>query len=206
MELHIYNIEGKDTGRKIKLSEEVFGIEPNEHCVYLDVKQYLANQRQGTHKAKERSEVSYSTKKIVKQKGSGGARHGSIKAGIFVGGGRMFGPRPRDYGFKLNQKTKEVARKSALSAKVKENAITIIEDFNLDEPKTKAYLNILSSLSIDSKKSLFIVGEYNKNIALSGRNLPKSKVRVATELNTYDLVNNEVIVLSESAVKKLNDL
>lgn len=206
MEISVYNIQGKATSKIVTLSDEVFGIEPNEHTVYLDVKQYLANQRQGTHKSKEKSEVNYSTRKIVKQKGSGGARHGSIKANIFVGGGRVFGPRPRDYSFKLNKKVKDLARKSVLSAKVKDNTLLVVEDFNFDVPKTKSYLEFLGAFSLLNKRMLLILPEINKNIILSSRNIQKVKVTTVNNLNTYDLVNNDMVLMLEGSVKKLNEL
>lgn len=206
MELNVFNLEGKDTGSKVKLNDLVFGVEPNEHAVYLDVKHFLAAQRQGTHKAKERSEVSGSTKKLFKQKGTGGARHGSIKAGTYVGGARIFGPKPRDYSFKINAKTKELARKSVLSSKVKDKLVTVLEDFDFDAPKTKSYINILKALQLDGKKTLMILPEYNKNVVLSGRNLPNSKVISVSGMNTYELLNSEVIILSKSAVENLNNI
>lgn len=206
MELSIFNVQGQATGKKVELSKEVFGIEPNEHAVYLDVKQYLANQRQGTHKTKERPEVNYSTRKMLKQKGTGGARHGSRKANIYVGGARVFGPRPRDYSFKLNKKLKDLARKSILSAKATDSQITVVEDFSFDAPKTKAYINLLSALSLADKKTILILSEIDKNVILSGRNIPKTKITTASNINTYDLINSDIILLAESAVKKLNEL
>jgi large subunit ribosomal protein L4 len=206
MELSVYNIKGEDTGKKAVLSEEVFGIEPNQHVVYLDVKQHLANRRQGTHKSKERAEVSYSTKKIKKQKGTGGARAGSIKSPLFVGGGRVFGPRPRDYHFKLNKKVKALARRSALSAKAQANSISVLEDFSFDAPKTKQYLSVLSALSLTGKKTLLILSSQDKNVYLSGRNVPKTEIRTADEVNTYDLLNADVLLISETAVSKLENL
>jgi large subunit ribosomal protein L4 len=206
MEISVYDISGKPTSKKVKLSDEIFGITPNEHTVYLDVKQYLANQRQGTHKSKEKSEVNYSTKKIVKQKGSGGARHGSIKANIFVGGGRVFGPRPRDYSFKLNKKVKDLARKSVLSSKVADKALTVVEDFTFEAPRTKSYLEMLTAFSLQNKKTLLVLPEVNKNVILSGRNIENTKITTVSSLNTYDLVNNDVVLLSEGSVKKLNEL
>jgi large subunit ribosomal protein L4 len=200
MELAVLNITGKETGRKISLNDNIYGAEPNDHAIYLDVKQYLANQRQGTHKAKERNEVSGTTKKLKKQKGTGGARAGSMKSPVFVGGGRVFGPRPRDYSFKLNKKLKRLARVSALTYKAKENSILIVEDFNLDAPKTRQYSEILSSLNIGGKKTLVVLSESNKNIYLSSRNLTRSKVVTASELNTYDILNAQNVVLLESSV------
>ena len=206
MELSVLNIKGQATGKTVSLSDEVFGIEPNEHVVYLDVKQYLANQRQGTHKSKERAEVSYSTRKIKRQKGTGGARAGSIKSPVFVGGGRVFGPRPRDYSFKLNKKVKALARKSVLSQKAKANGISVVEDFTFDAPKTKQYLSFLSALSLTGKKTLLILPEYNNNVYLSGRNIPNTNITTAGDVNTYDLINAEVLLISETAVSKLENL
>lgn len=206
MELSVLNIKGQDSGRKVTLADAVFGIEPNEHVVYLDVKQYLANQRQGTHKSKERAEVRYSTKKIKRQKGTGGARAGSIKSPVFVGGGRVFGPRPRDYGFKLNKKVKVLARKSVLSSKAQENAISVIEAFSFDAPKTQSYLSILQALSFADTKTLLILGDLDKNVYLSSRNLPKARVITADSVNTYDLINADRVIISESALPKIETL
>jgi len=206
MELSVINIKGKDTGRKVVLNDSIFKIEPNDHAIYLDVKLYLANQRQGTHKAKERAEVSYSTKKIKKQKGTGGARAGSRKAPTFVGGGRIFGPRPRDYGFKVNKKLKVLARKSALTYKAKDNNIAVVENFNIEAPKTKDFIDILNKLSLQDKKTLMVLGEKNSNIHLSSRNLRRSKVITADELNTYDVLHADNIVLLENSVKKIDEL
>lgn len=206
MELSVLNIEGKDSGRKVTLPEEIFGIEPNEHVVYLDVKHYLARQRQGTHKAKERGEVNYSTRKIKRQKGTGGARAGSIKSPVFVGGGRIFGPRPRDYGFKLNKKVKGLARRSVLSARAKENAISVLEAFTFEQPKTKSYLSLLNALSLNGKKTLLILEGQNKNVYLSGRNLPKTKIITADSVNTYDLINAERLIITETALPKIETL
>lgn len=206
MEVSIINNTGKDTGRKVELSDSIFGIEPNDHAIYLDVKQYLANQRQGTHKSKERAEISGSTRKIKKQKGTGTARAGSIKSPVFRGGGRAFGPRPRDYGFKLNKKVKALARRSALAYKVKDNSIAVIEDFTFDAPKTKEYLNILNGLSLSNKKTLLVLGESNKNIVLSSRNVRNAKVITADTLSTYDLLHADNILLSESSVQKIENL
>lgn len=189
MELSVYKIDGTESGKKVTLDSGIFGIEPNDHAIYLDVKQYLANQRQGTHKTKEKWEVAYSTKKVIRQKGSGGARHGSIKANIYVGGGRVFGPRPRDYSFKLNKKLKQLARFSALSYKVKEQALTIVENFNLETPKTKDFIKIINGLKVNSRKVLFVLPENMNNIYLSSRNLENVKVITVNELNTYDVVN-----------------
>jgi len=200
MELSILSIAGAETGKKVKLSAEIFGIEPNDHAIYLDVKQYLANQRQGTHKAKERAEINRTTKKAFRQKGTGGARRGSYKSPLVRGGGRVFGPRPRDYSFKLNKKLKTLARLSALSYKAKENNITVLENFNMDKPRTKDYTAILANLKMDNQKVLLVIPGVNKNIYLSARNLPKNKVVVAAELNTYDVLNAQKIVLVEGSV------
>ena len=203
MELAILNTEGKETGKKIKLKNSIFGVEPNDHAIYLDVKQYLANGRQGTHKAKERNEVSYSTRKIKRQKGTGGARAGSLKSPVFRHGGRIFGPTPRDYGFKLNKKVKLLARRSALTYKVKADAICVVEDFSLEAPKTKDFLNLLNSLKISDKKSLVILNEPNKNIYLSSRNLQDSKVVTLSELSTYEIMNASQLVFVESSLNNL---
>ncbi len=205
MELSVLNIEGKETGRKVTLNEQIFGIEPNDHAIYLDVKQYLANQRQGTHKSKERGEVSGSTRKIKKQKGTGGARAGSIKSPTIRGGGRIFGPRPRNYGFKLNKKVKELARKSALTYKASENSILVLEDFNMEAPKTKQMLAIKSNLQIADKKSLFVLPVENNNIYLSSRNLQDVSVVIASELNTYQILNAKTIILLEGSVQKIEE-
>lgn len=201
MEVAVLNINGKETGRKINLSDAVFGVEPNNHAVYLDVKQYLANQRQGTHKAKERAEIAGSTRKIKKQKGTGTARAGSIKSPVFVGGGRVFGPRPKDYTQKLTKSLKKVARRSALSLKAKEQSITVLEDFNFETPSTKEFSNVLKALGLDSKKTLFVLGESNKNVYLSSRNLKSSEVINSSELNTYKVVNANNIVFLEGALE-----
>ena len=206
MELSVFNKEGKDTGRKVVLNDAVFGIEPNNHVVYLAVKQYLADQRQGTHKSKERSEISGSTRKLGRQKGGGGARRGDINSPVLVGGGRIFGPVPRDYGFKLNKKVKALARKSVLSAKAAENAIVVVEDFNLEAPSTKAFVNVVKNLQIDGKKSLFVLKSQNKNVLLSARNLKKVNVLEASSLNTYAVLNSNALVISESAVESVNNL
>ena len=200
MEIAIVNIKGKETGRKAKLDPSVFGVEPNNHAIYLDVKQHLANKRQGTHKSKERAEIVGSTRKIKKQKGTGTARAGSIKNPLFRGGGRVFGPSPRDYSQKINKKVKRLARKSALSIKAKDKAIIVLEDFKLSEPKTSSFLNVLKALNIDDKKSLLVLGEQNKNVYLSSRNLKNSKVVTNSELNTYKITNATNLVLSESAI------
>ena len=201
MKVAVLDINGKDTGRKADLSNDVFAIEPNNHAVYLDVKQYLANQRQGTHKAKERAEIVGSTRKIKKQKGTGTARAGSIKSGVFKGGGRIFGPRPRNYGFKLNENVKRLARKSALTIKAQEKAITVLEDFNFEAPKTKEYTAVLKALNLESKKSLFVLGAPNNNVYLSSRNLKGSEVITNSELSTYKILNANQVVLLESAVE-----
>ena len=205
MELSVLNIIGEDTGRKIALSDAVFGAEPNQHAMYLDVKQYLANQRQGTHKSKERNEVAGSTKKIKKQKGTGGARAGSIKSPLFVGGGRVFGPKPRNYSFKLNKKLKSVARVSALSLLARDNKVALLESFSLESPKTKDFLNILSNIK-STGKTLFVIPTADQNIVLSGRNIPKVKVATASDLNTYDLLNAERVILVEESVNIIENL
>ena len=201
MGVAVLDITGKDTGRKVELSKEVFGVEPNDHAIYLDVKQYLANQRQGTHKAKERAEIAGSTRKIKKQKGTGTARAGSIKSPVFRGGGRIFGPRPRSYSFKLNKNLKRLARKSALSIQANDNNIVVIEDFNFEAPKTKSFIDVLKALDIDSKKSLFVLGEESKNVYLSSRNLKSSKVVDASGVNTYNVLNASKVVISESSLE-----
>ena len=203
MKVAVLDLNGKDTGRKADLSNDVFAIEPNNHAVYLDVKQYLANQRQGTHKAKERAEITGSTRKIKKQKGTGTARAGSIKSGLFKGGGRMFGPRPRDYGFKLNKNVKRLARKSALTIKASEKSITVLEDFTFDSPKTKNFTAVLKSLNLESKKSLFVLGGSNNNVYLSSRNLKGSEVLIDSEISTYKILNANQVVLFESALKNI---
>ena len=203
MKVAVLDINGKDTGRKVELSKEVFGIEPNDHAIYLDVKQYLANQRQGTHKSKERAEVNRTTKKHHKQKGTGGARAGSLKSPIQRGGGTVFGPRPRNYGFKLNKKVKQLARKSALSMKVKSENLKVVENFTFEVPKTTSFINVMAALGLDKKKSLFIVGDYDKNLYLSSRNLQGVKVVNSSEISTYDIMNASEVVLSEGAVEKI---
>lgn len=203
MKVNVKNIKGEDTGNSVELSEEIFGVEPNDHAIYLDVKQYLANQRQGTHKAKERAEITGSTKKIKRQKGTGTARAGSIKSPIFRGGGRVFGPRPRDYGFKLNRKLKKLARKSALTYKAKNEKITVLEAVQMDTPKTKAFLDVLQSLSVQNEKCLLVVEEVNRNVYLSVRNIPNAKVITADKLNTYDIMNATHLLLSEKAVDQI---
>ena len=203
MEIAIVNIEGKETGRKAKLDPSVFGVEPNNHAIYLDVKQHLANKRQGTHKSKERAEIVGSTRKIKKQKGTGTARAGSIKNPLFRGGGRVFGPSPRDYSQKVNKKVKRLARKSALSIKAKDKSIIVLEDFQLSEPKTSSYIKVLKALNLDGEKSLLVLGEKNKNVYLSSRNLKNSQVITNSELNTYKITNAGNLVLSESAIADL---
>jgi large subunit ribosomal protein L4 len=203
MKVAVLDLNGKDTGRKADLSNDVFAVEPNNHAVYLDVKQYLANQRQGTHKSKERAEISGSTRKIKKQKGTGTARAGSIKSGVFRGGGRMFGPRPRNYSFKLNKNVKRLARKSAFTIKASEKSITVIEDFTFDSPKTKNFTAVLKALNLDSKKSLFVLGGSNNNVYLSSRNLKSSEVLIDSEISTYKILNANQVVLFESALKNI---
>jgi large subunit ribosomal protein L4 len=205
MEVKVLDIKGKDTGRKVKLSDSVFGIEPNKHAVYLDVKQYLANQRQGTHKAKERAEVAGSTRKIKKQKGTGTARAGSAKTPLFKGGGTVFGPRPRSYSFKLNKGLKRLARKSALSLKAKEANLVVVEDFTFETPNTKNFLAVLSALGLENKKSLFVLGESNKNVYLSSRNLKASNVVTSSELSTYAILNANNLVLLEGSLEGIED-
>jgi len=206
MKIAVLDYKGKDTGRKVDLSKDVYGIEPNNHSLYLDVKQYLANQRQGTHKAKERADITGSTRKIKKQKGTGTARAGSIKSGVFRGGGRMFGPRPRDYRFKLNKNLKRLARKTALSLKASSKAITVVEDFDFETIKTKNFTSVLKALNLESKKSLFVFGASNKNVYLSSRNLRNSKVITNSELNTYKITNAGSLILSESAIVELESI
>ncbi|EMY80406.1 50S ribosomal protein L4 [Psychroflexus gondwanensis] len=205
MKVSVLDIKGKETGREVELSEAVFGLEPNDHVVYLDVKQHLANKRQGTHKAKERAEIVGSTRKIKKQKGTGTARAGSIKSPIFRGGGRVFGPRPRDYHFKLNKKLKRLARKTVLSQKLKNNQLMIVEDFGFEAPKTKEFLNLLDNLNIRDKKSLIVLDESNKNVYLSSRNLKTAKVVNVSELNTYNIMNSNVLLISESRLEELQN-
>lgn len=205
MELKVLNIEGKETGNKVTLSDAIFGIEPNDHAIYLDVKQFLANQRQGTHKSKQRNEVSGSTRKLHKQKGTGGSRKGSIKSPVFRGGGRIFGPQPRDYSFKLNKKMKALARMSALSYKAKNNDIVILEDFSFETPKTKNFINLVSNLKLSGTKALMVTANLDENVFLSSRNLQKSKVITASDINTYDLLNADKLVLTASSVKSIED-
>jgi large subunit ribosomal protein L4 len=206
MELAIYNKEGQDTGRKAVLNDAVFAIDANEHAVYLDVKQYLANQRQGTHKSKERSEVSGSTRKLHKQKGGGGSRIGDINSPVLVGGGRVFGPRPRDYRFKLNQKTKLLARKSALTVKAQDNQIIVVEDFTFDTAKTKEFVNFAKNLKVDGKKVLVVLADQNNNVYLSSRNVPGARLMRAVDINTYAVLNNNAIILTESSLAVINNL
>lgn len=206
MEVSVLNINGQETGRKVTLNESIFGITPNDHVLYLDVKQYLANQRQGTAKSKERSEISGSTRKLGRQKGGGGARRGDINSPLLVGGGRVFGPKPRDYRFKLNKKVKTLARKSALSYKAQESAIIILEDFNLEAPKTKEFVNVVKNLKIDSKKVLLLLPEVNKNVYLSARNLQRSEVMLASTLNAYKVLNADILVFTEKSLQVVDGL
>ncbi|MBP8790124.1 MAG: 50S ribosomal protein L4 [Breznakibacter sp.] len=206
MELNVVNIQGKETGRKVILPEAIFGIEPSDHAIYLDVKQFLANNRQGTHKSKERNEVAGSTRKIKKQKGTGGARAGSLKSPVFVGGGRIFGPRPRNYTFKLNKKLKQLARKSALAYKAIENSIVVVEDFSFEAPKTKEFLSIRKNLNLDGKRSLLVMAQDNANIYLSSRNIPQSEVTTVADLNTYSILKAKSLVLFESSVQEFGNL
>jgi large subunit ribosomal protein L4 len=206
MEVSVLNINGQETGRKVALNDAIFGIEPNDHVIYLDVKQYLANQRQGTAKAKERSEHTGSTRKLGRQKGGGGARRGDINSPLLKGGGRVFGPQPRDYGFKLNKKVKVLARKSALSYKAQENAIIVVEDFNLEAPKTKDFVNITKNLKVDGKKTLVVLPGINKNVYLSARNIEKAEVMSADQLNTYKVLNADVLVVAESSLKTIDNI
>ena len=206
MELAIYNIKGEDTGRKAELNDQVFAVDANEHAVYLDVKQYLANQRQGTHKSKERSEVSGSTRKLHKQKGGGGARIGDINSPLLVGGGRVFGPRPRDYRFKLNKKVKQLARKSALTYKVQDNQIKIVEDFDFVAPKTKDFVNFAKNLQAEGKKILVVLPSQNKNVYLSARNVPNAQIITACDVNTYAIMNSSAIILTEGSLDVINKL
>jgi len=206
MEVAIVKYSGEKSGKKAKLSDEVFGIEPNDHAIYLDVKSFLANQRQGTHKSKQRNEISGSSKKIKKQKGTGGARAGNIKNPQFKGGGRVFGPEPRDYSFKLNKKVKALARKSALTYKAKDNAIAVLEDFNFETPKTNQYIKMLSALSLADKKTLLVLPEKNKNVILAGRNIKNAKVTTAEQINTYVVMNADNVIFIESSVSKVETL
>jgi large subunit ribosomal protein L4 len=206
METKIFDIKGKETSKKVNLNDSVFGIEPNDHAIYLDVKLYLANQRQGTSKSKERNEVSGTTKKFKRQKGTGGARAGSMKSPVFVGGGRVFGPKPRDYSFKLNKKLKDLARCSALSYKVKNNAFKVVEDFGFDTPKTKEFAEILKNFNMADKKTLVVLADQNKNVYLSSRNLSHSKVVTASQLNTYDVLNAKNVLFMEGSIKQIDNL
>ena len=206
MELSVYNIKGEDTGKKVVLDDSIFAIEPNDHAIYLDVKQYMANQRQGTHKAKERSELSGSTRKLIRQKGSGGARRGDINSPLLSGGARVFGPRPRNYSFKLNKKLKALARSSALSYKAKNNEIIVVEDFNFDAPKTKAFKAISAALKVGEKKVLYVLPEANKNVYLSARNLPNTNLILANLINTYTVLASKNLVLTERSVAVVNEL
>ena len=203
MEINVLDINGQETGRKVTLNESIFGIEPNDHVLYLDVKQYLANQRQGTHKAKERSEHAGSTRKLGRQKGGGGARHGDINSPLLRGGGRVLGPRPRDYRFKLNKKVKVLARKSALSYKAQENAIIVVEDFNFEAPKTKDFIKVAKNLKVEGKKLLMVLPEANKNVYLSARNLQRSEIALAAQLNSYKVLNADVMVITENSLKAI---
>ena len=204
MEINVLNINGQETGRKVTLNESIFGIEPNDHVLYLDVKQYMANQRQGNAKSKERSEISGSTRKLGRQKGGGGARHGDINSPLLRGGGRVFGPKPRDYSFKLNKKVKELARKSALSYKAQENAIIVIEDFNFETPKTKEFVNIAKNLKVDGKKLLLVLPGAQKNVYLSARNLQKAECIIAANVNTYKVLNADVMIVTEKSLEAID--
>ena len=206
MEINVLNIKGENTGRKVTLNESIFGIEPNDHVLYLDVKRYMAAQRQGTAKAKERSEHAGSTRKLGRQKGGGGARRGDINSPVLVGGGRVFGPKPRDYSFKLNLKVKALARKSALSYKAQENAIVVVEDFNFDAPKTKDFVNITKNLKVDGKKLLLVLPEVNKNVYLSARNLQGTEVVLASTINSYKVLNADVLVMTENSLKTIDEI
>ena len=206
MEVSVLNINGQETGRKVTLNESIFGIEPNDHVLYLDVKQYLANQRQGTAKSKERSEHAGSTRKLGRQKGGGGARRGDINSPVLVGGGRVFGPKPRDYRFKLNKKVKSLARKSALSYKAQENAIVVVEDFTFEAPKTKEFVNVAKNLKVDGRKTLLVLPEVNKNVYLSARNLQRTEIMTASALNTYKVLNADVLVVTENSLKAIDGI
>lgn len=205
MELSVYNIKGEDTGRKVTLSDAIFGIEPNDHAIYLAVKQFMANKRQGTHKSKERSEVSGSTRKLIRQKGGGGARRGDINSPVLVGGGRVFGPKPRDYWFKLNKKVKDLARNSALSYKAQENAIVVVEDFSFEAPKTKEFVDIVNNLKISDKKLLLVLPAADKNVFLSARNIKRANVIIASALNTYKVLEADTLVITESSLKSIDN-
>lgn len=206
MEVSVLNIKGQETGRKVTLNEAIFGIEPNDHVLYLDVKQYLAAQRQGTAKTKERSELSGSTRKLGRQKGGGGARRGDINSPVLVGGARVFGPKPRNYGFKLNKKVKVLARKSALSYKVQDNAIIVVEDLKFEAPKTKEFVNFAKNIKVEGKKTLVLLSEVNKNVYLSARNIQGTEVMIATSLNTYKVLNADIVVIAESALKAIDGI
>jgi len=206
MEVSVKKINGQETGRKVALNDAVFGIEPNDHVIYLDVKQYMANQRQGNAKSKERSEMSGSTRKLGRQKGGGGARHGDINSPVLVGGGRVFGPKPRDYSFKLNKKVKILARKSALSYKAQENSVVVVEDFTMDAPKTKEFVNIAKNLKVDGKKVLLVLPDANKNVYLSARNLQRAEVLEARNINTYKVLNADVLVVTENSLKAIDEI
>ena len=206
MDINVLDIKGQETGRKVTLNENIFGIEPNDHVLYLAVKQYLADQRQGTAKSKERSEHAGSTRKLGRQKGGGGARRGDINSPVLVGGGRVFGPKPRDYSFKLNKKVKVLARKSALAYKAQDNAIVVVEDFNLDAPKTKDFVNIAKNLKVDSKKVLLVLPEVEKNVYLSARNLQKAEVMTAAQVNSYKVLNADVLVVTENSLKVIDGI
>ena len=206
MEVSVFNINGQETGRKATLNEAIFAIEPNDHVLYLNVKQYLANQRQGTAKSKERSELSGSTRKLIRQKGSGGARRGDINSPVLVGGARVFGPKPRDYSFKLNKKVKVLARKSALSYKAKENAIIVVEDFTMDAPKTKDFINITKNLKVEGKKLLLVLPNIDKNVYLSARNLQRTNVMLASAINTYKILDADVLVITENSLKTIDEI
>ena len=206
MEVNVLNIKGEETGKKVTLNDAIFAIEPNDHAIYLDVKQYMANQRQGTAKSKERSEVSGSTRKLGRQKGGGGARHGDINSPVLVGGGRVFGPTPRDYGFKLNKKVKALARKSALSYKAQANAILVVEDFNFEAPKTKEFVAMSNNLKVADKKLLVVLPEANKNVYLSARNIQRADVAIASAINTYKVLNADALVVTESSLKEIEKI
>ena len=206
MELNVLNINGQETGKKVALNDAIFGIEPNDHVIYLDVKQYMANQRQGNAKSKERSEISGSTRKLGRQKGGGGARHGDINSPLLRGGGRVFGPQPRDYSFKLNKKVKILARKSALSYKAQENALLLLEDFSMEAPKTKEFINIAKNLKVDGKKMLFVLPEANKNVYLSARNMQRAEVMMAADVNTYKILNADVLVITEKSLETIDGI
>jgi len=206
MQVEIVNISGKKTSKKAELVDAIYNAEPNDHCVYLDVKQHLANKRQGTHKSKERAEINRTTKKLKRQKGTGGARAGSMKSPLFIGGGRVFGPRPRDYSFKLNKKVKRVARVSALTYKAKDNAIMVVEDFNFEAPKTKNYIDLLKNLNLSDKKTLLVLPNNNSNVVLSARNLHGAQVIKASDINTYDILNANNLIIAEGSIKEIENI